>query len=307
MGKGITIGHGPAPVVYAGDHGSALCGSGPAEAATNPWAPGTFNGEIVVCDRGTYGRVQKGQFLKEAGAGGYVLANDEASGESVVGDTHHLPAVNITHADGITLKAWLAQGSGHTGSIGGLVTDESPSNGDVMAAFSSRGPDPSVPGVLKPDVTAPGVDILAAFNTPAGSIGAPPEYNSISGTSMSGPHTAGAATLLRALHPAWTPDEVRSALVTTAFNSPPGDGAEAHGLLKEDSTTGADPFDVGGGRVELRRAARAGLVLDVAPDDYADADPAADGDPTTLNLPTLAHDACASTCSWTRVVEGTAP
>ncbi len=306
MGKGITIGHGPAPVVYAGDHGSALCGSGPAEAATNPWAPGTFNGEIVVCDRGTYGRVQKGQFLKEAGAGGYVLANDEASGESVVGDTHHLPAVNITYADGITLKAWLAQGSGHTGSIGGLVTDESPSNGDVMAAFSSRGPDPSVPGVLKPDVTAPGVDILAAFNTPAGSIGAPPEYNSISGTSMSGPHTAGAATLLRALHPAWTPDEVRSALVTTAFNSPPGDGAEAHGLLKEDSTTGADPFDVGGGRVELRRAARAGLVLEVSPDDYAAADPAAEGDPTTLNLPTLAQDACATTCTWTRVVKGSA-
>jgi subtilisin family serine protease len=306
VGKGITTGHGPAPIVYAGDRGFPLCGTGPAEAALNPWGPDEFNGEIVVCDRGTYGRVQKGQFLKEAGAGGYVLANDEASGDSVVGDAHHLPAVNVTFSDGVTLKAWLAQGSGHTGTISGLETDESPANGDVMGSFSSRGPNPSVPGVLKPDVTAPGVDILAAFNTPAGSIGAPPEYNSISGTSMSGPHTAGAATLLRALHPDWSPDEVRSALITTGFNSLPGEGSEAHGMVKEDSATPTDPFDLGGGRVELRRAARAGLLLDVDPNTYDAANPTLEGDPTELNLASLAHGACAGTCGWTRVVKGSA-
>jgi subtilisin family serine protease len=303
VGKGITVGYGPAPIVYAGDRGAPLCGTGPAEAAINPWGPDEFDGEIVVCDRGTYGRVQKGQFLKEAGAGGYVLANDELNGDSVVGDAHHLPAVHITYADGVTLKAWLAAGSGHTGRITGLVTDEAPTNGDLMGSFSSRGPNPSVPGVLKPDVTAPGVDILAAFNTPAGSVGAPPEYNSISGTSMSGPHTAGAAALVRALRPNWSPDEVRSALITTGFNSLPGEGSEVHGVLKEDSATPADPFDLGGGRVELRRAARAGLVLDVDPDTYAAADPTFGGDPTTLNLATLADDSCAGTCSWTREVK----
>jgi subtilisin family serine protease len=303
VGKGITVGYGPAPIVYAGDHGAALCGAGPAEAAINPWGPDEFNGEIVVCDRGTYGRVQKGQFLKEAGAGGYVLANDELNGDSVVGDAHHLPAVHVTYADGVALKAWLATGSGHTGTITGLVTDESPANGDLMGSFSSRGPNPSVPGVMKPDVTAPGVDILAAFNTPAGSVGGPPEYNSISGTSMSGPHTAGAAALLRALHPDWSPDEVRSALITTGFNSLPGEGSEEHGVLKEDAATPADPFDLGGGRVELRRAARAGLLLDVDPNTYDAANPTLDGDPTELNLATLADGACAGTCAWTRVVK----
>jgi hypothetical protein len=292
--------------VYAGDYGYPLCGTGPAEAPSSPFPPGTFSGEIVLCERGTYGRVQKGQFVKEGGAGGMILMNDAANGDSLIGDAHALPAAHISYANGERLKSWLASGSGHTGRITGMVVDVAPANGDVIASFSSRGPNPSVPDVMKPDVTAPGVDILAAFHTPAGSVGAPPEYNAISGTSMSGPHTAGAAALLRAVHPEWTPDEVRSALTTTGFNDVPGEGGEVHANLKEDAATAADPFDLGGGRVELRRAARAGLVLDVSPDAYAAADPAAGGDPTTLNLATLTNSACMGTCTWTRVVKGTA-
>ncbi|NIW47451.1 MAG: hypothetical protein GWN30_22735, partial [Gammaproteobacteria bacterium] len=69
----------PAEIVYAGDYTSTLtttpelCGVGDIEDFISPWPPGTFNGEIVVCDRGTYGRVEKGANVLAAGAGGYVL------------------------------------------------------------------------------------------------------------------------------------------------------------------------------------------------------------------------------------------
>ena len=307
-GKGFTSGYGPAPIVYAGDYGFPLCGEGPAaptgEAAVNPFPPGTFDGEIVVCDRGVYGRVEKGQNVMEGGAGGYVLANDEPNGDSLTGDAHFLPGVHISFANGNVLKAWLASGSGHTATITGQSTDESFAQGDVMASFSSRGPNPSVPGVIKPDITAPGVDILAAFNTVNPT--APPEFGIISGTSMSSPHNAGAAALLRALHPDWTPDQVRSALATTGFTALPGTGNEAHAVLKEDSSRLADPFDMGGGRVDLRSAGRAGLVLDETVSAYEAADPAAGGDPSSLNLPTLGSAACQDTCSWTRTVQSSA-
>jgi subtilisin family serine protease len=314
-GKSVAAGYGPAPIVYAGDYGAPLCGAGTADPTTgasseNPFPPGTFDGEIVVCDRGTYGRVAKGANVKAGGAGGMVLVNDAASGDSLIADLHVLPAVHITFDDGAVLEAWLAAGTGHTARITGMVEDIAAANGDVMASFSSRGPNPSVPGVIKPDVTAPGVDIYAAFNTPLAAqppVGpAVPEYGIISGTSMSSPHAAGAVALLRALRPAWTPNQLKSALMTTGFTTLSGSGAEVHGVLKEDAATAATPFELGGGRVELRRAARAGLLLDVNPLAYQSADPGFGGDPKTLNLSSMANENCEGTCSWTRTVTSVA-
>jgi hypothetical protein len=210
------------------------------------------------------------------------------------------------------LKAWIAAngGAAHTGTgrIRGMTPDEDPANGDVMASFSSRGANPSVPGVVKPDVTAPGVDILAAFHSPAGTLpGGPPEYNIISGTSMSSPHTAGSGALLRAVHPDWTPDQVKSALMSVAFTTTPGTGSEVHGVLKEDASTPADPFDMGAGRVDLRRSALVGFTLDESTADYEAANPGVGGDATTLNIASLAQDSCPTTCTWTRTLTGTAP
>jgi len=318
-GKSLTSGYPAAPdrraIVYAGDFAAlstdppnaALCGAGTANPATGegtmrPWPQGFFSGQIVVCDRGVYGRVHKGQNLQFAGAGGYILANDAASGNSLVGDPHVLPAVHITFSDGQILKTWLASGTGGMGRIRGTIPDETAANGDVMASFSSRGANPAVPDLLKPDVTAPGVDILAAFNNEAGP---PPQFGIISGTSMSSPHAAGSAALIRGLHPTWSPDEVKSAMMTTAFAILPGTGAEAHDVLKENGVTPADPFDMGAGRVDLRLAGRAGLVLDVNPAAYGglNAPPA---DVKAINLPSMADDDCKGTCSWTRTVKSTA-
>jgi subtilisin family serine protease len=291
-GAGVTTGYGPAKIVYAGNYGAPLCGAGPAlptgDSVINPFPPGTFHGEIVVCDRGTYGRVAKGNNVKAGGAGGYVLANDQASGDSLIGDAFALPGVAITYRDGLALKAWLATAGDHSGSIAGASLDLSATNGDQMASFSSRGPDKTHPDVLKPDVAAPGVDILAAINgvDPLSD----PEYGILSGTSMAAPHLAGAAALIVALHATWTPAEIQSALMTTAKTP----------VTEAGKTVG--PFARGAGRVDLTKAALAGLLLNETAPNYLAANPATGGDPTTLNTPSVANSGCQATCTWSRTV-----
>ncbi|HEX8683613.1 MAG TPA: S8 family serine peptidase [Ardenticatenaceae bacterium] len=292
QGKSFSAGYGPAPIVYAGDYGDPFC-------ALGAFPADTFSGEIVVCDRGNgVGRVDKGRSVQAGGAGGMVLANDEPSGDSLVADPHVLPTVHITYEDGLRVKAWIATGDGQTATIAPTEAVEDVGLADIMASFSSRGPNPSVPDLLKPDISAPGVDILAAVNT-----GFPyilpsdqGEFGLISGTSMASPHAAGSAALLRALHPEWTPAEVQSALMTTASND---------FLRKEDGVRIADALDTGSGRVDLSRAGRAGLVLDETVANFEASNPANGGDPKTLNLASMANSNCVNTCSWTRTVTST--
>ncbi|KAK1306317.1 Subtilisin-like protease [Acorus calamus] len=125
-----------------------------------------------------------------------------------------------------------------------------------VAAFSSRGPSTEFPGILKPDVAAPGVNILAAIKD---------SYAFDSGTSMACPHVSGIVALLKSLHPYWSSAAIKSALVTTAnvydkFGVP---------IVAEGKTRKiADPFDFGGGHVDPNRAADPGLIYDVAMADY---------------------------------------
>ncbi len=160
-----------------------------------------------------------------------------------------------------------------------------------MADFSSRGPNGTI-DILKPDVTAPGVDIWAAVNSPVPGVGVP-EFDFYSGTSMSSPHTAGAAALLTAMHPDWTPAEIKSALMMTAVNP---------GILKEDSTTDGDVFDYGSGLIQVNLAGKAGLVLDETKTNFDAANPADGGNPQTLNIASVYNSMCLAECSWTRTV-----
>ncbi len=147
--------------------------------------------------------------------------------------------------------------------------------------------------VLKPDVSAPGVDILAAFRTD-GTGG--PDFEIISGTSMASPHDAGAATLVSQVRPNWTPAQVQSALMSTAIYQ---------GQRKEDGVTQTNPFDDGSGRIDISRAVNAGLLLNETNANFTAANPATGGNPRTLNIASMQNDACLVNCSWTRTFSNT--
>ena len=165
-----------------------------------------------------------------------------------------------------------------------------PVQGDVLADFSLRGPDPApYQDIQKPDITGPGVNIYAAIPIALGG------YANISGTSMSCPHNSGSAALIRAVHSDWTVPEVKSAMMMTSFN----------GGTKEDGTTPWDADDVGTGRIDLTKAALAGLVMDETTQHFLDANPNTGGDPKTLNIPSVRNMECTPNCTWTRTVRNT--
>ncbi len=296
IGKSFTGGTGIKEIVYAGDYGNALCGTGAAESqpdcdgntgASNPFPANTFHGEIVVCDRGTYGRVEKGKNLMLAGAGGYILANTATWGEDIVADQHCLPASHIGAADGNKLRSWLATGTSHQGSISGFQSLHDPSFADEIADFSSRGPNlPPVADVMKPDLIAPGVRILGA------SVPNDTSFAILDGTSMASPHIAGAAALIKAVHPDWTPSMIVSALIETATPE----------LAHDYDGSVATVNKRGGGRPRLDLAVHAGLFLNETRDNFTSANPQFNGEPRDLNLPGLVDTACVNTCTFHRSV-----
>jgi subtilisin family serine protease len=263
-GASITAGAGPLPVVLASaaPYSRPLCDA--------PAAPGTFAGRIVACQRGVNARVDKGFNVLQGGAAGMVLFNPTLADTET--DTHWLPAVHL--ADGTAFVAFM---NGHSSVVGQFAGGQKRAGlGDVMAAFSSRGP---AGNFIKPDVTAPGVQILAG-DTPlseSSASGPPGEYfQAIAGTSMSSPHVAGAALLVRAVHPGWTPGQVKSALMTTALTD----------VLKEDLVTPADPLDLGAGRIDIGKSSLAPLSFDESAANYF----ASSADPVNavhLNLPSV--------------------
>ncbi len=290
FGQALTAGYGPAPIVHAKN----FTGNDPL--CLNPYPAGTWSNEIVVCDRGNNARVAKSANVAAGGAKGFVLANTAAQSESVNMDPHSIPAIHIGASDGDVLRTWLDSGSGHMATLSGTTKVVDNAFGDIMADFSSRGANRALPDIIKPDLSAPGVGIVAAegVDDPA-----PAQWGVKSGTSMASPHVAGAAALLKALHPDWTPAEMQSALMTTAVST---------GIRKEDESTTADPFDMGAGVVDLGAVAgnSVGLVLDETEANYIAANPATGGNPKALNLASLGDNFCAGSCSWQRTLTSVA-
>jgi len=244
-GASLTAGIGAATaVVDAAAFGSAQC--------LSPFAAGTFSGQIVICKRGVNARVAKSFNVAAGGASGMILYNPTLQGLAT--DNHFIPTVHLENVDGSSLLGFMSSHTGVTATFTpGTATV---TQGDVMAAFSSRGGPGQTLGISKPDVTAPGVQILAGHTSmPATINGGPPGelFQAIQGTSMSSPHVAGAAALLKDLHPGWTPGQIKSVLMGSAVNT---------GVTKEDGVTPADPFDDGSGRISLTAAGKLSLTLD---------------------------------------------
>jgi hypothetical protein len=239
----------------------------------------SLDGDASACGSG----VRRGNALA-AGAVGVIFVDNEYLNLGASGTTW-----SMLQSDWDAVEAEM-DGTTDTASIS--IAQGVPAQGDTLAQFSSRGPSPlaNEQVLIKPEISAPGVDILATSSGNSGT-GGSGSTETISGTSMASPHIAGASLLLRALNPAWTPMQVKSALNLTAVDDDLIDF--------DDSVPGV--FAIGSGRADLRRAANAGLVMDETIANFIDANPALPtGDVSKLNLAQFAHGKCIGDCSFTR-------
>ncbi len=213
--------------------------------------PAVVAGKIVVCERGVTARVNKSLAVQQAGGVGMILVNPGV--QSINADFHFVPTVHLSNTDKAAVEAYAAT-AGATATINPATvtyTDPAP----FTASFSSRGPLRAGAGdLLKPDLIAPGQDILAAV--------APPGNNGLlfslySGTSMSSPHVAGLGALLKDLYPSWSPMMIKSALMTTGYDVL--DGANSNPLVI---------FSQGAGHVRPNSAMDPGLVFNSNANDW---------------------------------------
>jgi subtilisin family serine protease len=229
----------------------ALCFAAADNGGTPVLDPAKVTGKIVLCDRGTNARVSKSLAVQQAGGVGMILVN--VSPNTVNADFHFVPTVHVADTARAALKSYAGQ-VGATAKINdATLVFNVPA--PLTAAFSSRGPLFAGGGdLLKPDVIAPGQDIIAAV-APPGNAGL--SFNLYSGTSMSSPHVAGTAALLRNLHPEWSPMRIKSALMTSATD-----------VLDGPNTNPLVIFRQGAGHIQPNSAADPGLVYDSTLNDW---------------------------------------
>ncbi|XP_038682797.1 subtilisin-like protease SBT1.1 [Tripterygium wilfordii] len=225
-------------------------------------------GNIVLCHSGKHPKFAMGEAVKLAGGAGMLLLNTESRGEELPADPHVLPAIALGFSKGEAIIKYLKSSQKPTASIifeGTLYGTRAP----MMAAFSSRGPNIVDLNVIKPDVTAPGANILAAWPpvvSPSELMGdkRSVEFNIISGTSMSCPHVSGLVALLKSIHKNWSPAAIKSALMTTAYTMDNKKTPIAESYDFEPAT----PFAFGAGHVNPEAAVDPGLVYDITGEEY---------------------------------------
>ena len=242
----------------AGAAGATLCLAGTLD-------PAKVSGKIVLCGRGSNGRVEKSFEVQRAGGVGMVLYNQNDV-DNIFSDNFFVPTVMVDNTPGQAIHSW-ANSAAHP--VGQLVNDgvgTAPFPTPTVANFSSRGENPTAGDIIKPDISAPGVQIMAG-NTPRPSPGTQPAgelFQAIAGTSMSGPVVAGSYALLKQAHPGWSAAEAKSALMTTADTR----------VRDYDRRTQAGPFAMGAGLAVLGEpsvkgsAFQPGLVYDAGFNQY---------------------------------------
>jgi subtilisin family serine protease len=308
LGNGATyegVGQGPAvpssPLidsVNAGLTGAPaadveLCVSGSLD-------PAKVTGKIVLCLRGGNARTDKSKAVQMAGGVGMILYNNPDN--SLNADYHFVPTVHVQSAAGLAIKAYAAT-AGATAALS--ATNEVELRAPEMATFSSAGPALAGGGdLLKPDISAPGVDVVAAV-APPGNNGR--NWDAYSGTSMSSPHIAGLAALMVSENPDWSPMWIKSALMTTAGQT------DNTGAPIQRAGVNATPLDYGAGHVRPGPAYRPGLVYDSTFPDWIRfacgsgatgslCDQYGSADPSDLNYPSIAVGDLAGRQTVTRTV-----
>lgn len=225
--------------------------------ACDPLPEGSLNGQIVLIERGICHFSLKVYYAQQAGAVAAIVYNSAEGGEELISmgggdrsDEVTIPSVFVKHSMGAGMIDWYGQhGAAAQAKIDAQarVIDMPP---DVLAPFSSRGP--SFQSNLKPDVVAPGVNILSAGFAQGDGMEQHLGYGLASGTSMAAPHVAGSAALLRQAHPDWTPLDVKSALMATA---------NLDVWLDTEHTSPAGVLERGSGRIDVGRAVDPGMLF----------------------------------------------
>jgi subtilisin family serine protease len=262
-GASLTAEIARTPLVDGEAAGSDVCEPGKLD-------PGIVAGKVVLCIRGVVDRLEKSHAVLEAGGVGMIHYNT-TDVDDLSTDSHWVPSVHVDNTPGVAIKRYIARASNPTARLetrtdAGKARRRDWRNAPTMTAFSSRGPNPVAPDLIKPDVTAPGLQILAG-NSPFPDAETPPGelFQAIGGTSMSSPHVAGIFALLKQAHPEWSAAMAKSALMTTASRR----------VRDSDRSDRADPFDMGaghvrpGGRWGKGSITRPGLVYDARLYDYA--------------------------------------
>jgi minor extracellular serine protease Vpr len=206
--------------------------------------PAPVAGTVALISRGECSFTTKIRNAQNAGAVGVVMYNNVAG--PPIGMAHDgtepfptIPAVMVSNTDGAAILASLPAVTTIVG-----PGSEAPAQPDIIAGFSSRGPSP-FNYLIKPDLTAPGVNIYSSvFNG---------GFEMFQGTSMATPHIAGSAALLLQLHPDWSPADVKSALANNAAR-----------VVTDHQTGTMDPGPLarGGGRADLPAAHATPLTID---------------------------------------------
>jgi minor extracellular serine protease Vpr len=254
------------------------------ELACDPLPAGSLEGHIALVSRGVCAFTTKANNIQAAGGIAMILWNNQPGPivMSMPGAT--LPSVSILLDDGVRiLEALEASGGVGTGQISETKAINVAAQVDIMAASSSRGPNGDT-SFLKPDVAAPGTDILSAYPPPGG------PYNAISGTSMASPHVAGAAALLRQLYPELNAFELKSMLITSANPD----------VRTENAVDPATPFDRGSGRLDISAAANTAITFDKA-------SAASPGCVLDCAFPRSATSQAAEAVTWNGTVSFTSP
>ncbi|KAM0932232.1 putative cucumisin [Dioscorea sansibarensis] len=229
--------------------------------------PDDVKGKIVLCMVGPISNTEKGEMVKAAGGEAMIVMNNIKYGFTTFADPYVLPAAHISNVDARRLVAY-AQTRNPKASIVFKGTQFGASPAPSVAFFSGRGPSLYNGGIIKPDIIAPGVNILAAWPVEVGpnpTGNTTSTFNFESGTSMATPHVAGIAADLKKSHPDWSPAMIKSAIMTTAYiedldGNPIADDAFLY--------RPASYFAMGAGHVNPERANDPGLVYDIQPWDY---------------------------------------